>query len=388
MKAGIYLHIPFCKSHCSYCDFATDIYRTAESVERYVNALIKEISNFKFQISDESKIQNPKSKIEVDTIFFGGGTPSLLSAKQLEKILEALHEKFSIDENSEITLEMNPATVSLETLHDYKSLGVNRASFGVQTFDDKALKILARGHDSADARKTFELLRRAGFENISFDLIAGLPDQTLQNWEQNLAEALQMNPEHLSLYLLEIHEGTPLYEQIRSKRQPLPDDDLAGEMYELMLGKIAEKGFSQYEISNFAKPSREAKHNLKYWEFAAYFSFGVSAHSFDGENLRWANERDTAKYVDLIEKGESAIVETTKLDEKIRRAEYAFLGLRLNKGVNFNQYKKKFATDLLREYGVDLERLRRLGLVESNGEFLRLTDKGRLFSNEVFEIFL
>lgn len=380
MKAGIYIHIPFCKSRCSYCDFATDVYRNEETVERYVNAVVKEITNYELRITND--------KIEFNTIFFGGGTPSLLSAKQLEKIFETLHEKFSIDENSEITLEMNPATVSVEKLKDYKSLGVNRASFGVQTFDDRALKILARGHDADDARQTFELLRRAGFENISFDLIAGLPNQTLKDWERNLDEALRMNPEHLSLYLLEIHEGTPLYEQIRSRRQPLPDDDLAGEMYELMLEKVTQKGFAQYEISNFAKPSFESKHNLKYWEFAPYFSFGVSAHSFDGESLRWSNERDTAKYVELIETNKTPIVEKIELDEKIRRAEFAFLGLRLNKGVNLRLYREKFGADLLREYGVDLERLRRLELVESDGDFLRLTDKGRLFSNEVFEIFL
>ena len=386
MKAGIYLHIPFCKSRCSYCDFATDVYRNDEAVDRYVNALIMEIKGF--QLSNQSEIRDPRSEIKVDTIFFGGGTPSLLSAKQLERIFETLHETFTINENSEITLEMNPATVTLEKLEDYKLLGVNRASFGVQTFDDKALKILARGHDADDARNTFELLRCAGFENISFDLIAGLPNQTLGDWEKNLDEALKMNPEHLSLYLLEIHEGTPLYEQIKSKRQPLPDDDLSGEMYELMLGKVAASGFEQYEISNFAKPAFESKHNLKYWEFAPYYSFGVSAHSFDGDNLRWSNERDTRRYVDLIETGKSAIVEKIKLDDKLRRAEFAFLGLRLNKGVNLSEFNEKFSVDLLHEYGNDLERLRRLQLIEKDGDFLYLTAKGRLFSNEVFEIFL
>ena len=380
VKAGIYLHIPFCKSRCSYCDFATDVYRNEETVERYVSALIKEITNYELRITNY--------KNDVDSIFFGGGTPSLLSAKQLEKIFDALHERFLIDENSEITLEMNPATVSLEKLKDYKSLGVNRASFGVQTFDDRALKILARGHDANDARNTFKILREAGFDNISFDLIAGLPNQTLKDWEKNLDEALKMNPEHLSLYLLEIHEGTPLYEQIRSKRQPLPDDDLAGEMYEMMLEKVTANGFFQYEISNFAKPNLASKHNLKYWEFAPFFAFGVSAHSFDGENTRRANERDTAKYVDLIENGETPVVEEIELDEKIRRAEFAFLGLRLNKGINLETYKEKFGADLLHEYSNDLERLRRLDLIEKDGAFLRLTGKGRLFSNEVFEIFL
>ena len=202
-------------------------------------------------------------------------------------------------------MEMNPATVSLETLREYKSLGVNRASFGVQTFNEISLKLLARGHDANDARKTFELLRQANFENVSFDLIAGLPHQTLEDWENNLNEAMRLKPEHISLYLLEIHEGTPLAEQIRSKRQPKPNDDLAGEMYELMIEKLTENGYEQYEISNFSKSGFESKHNNKYWEFAPYFSFGVSAHSFDGKSKRWANERDTNKYVSLIESGKS-----------------------------------------------------------------------------------
>ena len=223
MSAGVYIHIPFCKSRCSYCDFATDVYKNNEVVERYVSALCSEIQNSKF------KIQNL-----CDTIYFGGGTPSLLTPKQLEKILNTIGDKFDFKENVEFTLEMNPGTVSLQQLRGFRSLGVNRASFGVQTFDDRALKILARGHNADDARKTFELLREAGFENISFDLIGGLPNQSLKDWEQNLNEALAMNPEHLSLYLLEIHEGTPLAEQIRSDRQPLPDEDLAGEMYEMI----------------------------------------------------------------------------------------------------------------------------------------------------------
>src|SRR5215204_3340184 len=245
-KPGIYIHIPFCKSRCSYCDFATDVYRNNETVERYVDALVSEIQNSKF------KIQN-----SVETVYFGGGTPSLLSPAQLEKILNAIHENFAVEENIEFTLEMNPATVTLEKLRAFRNLGVNRASFGVQTFDDRALKLLARGHDADDARRTFELLRQSGFDNISFDLIAGLPGQTLEDWEKNLTEALKLNPEHLSLYPLEVHEGTPLAEQIRSRRQPAPDEHLAAEMYELMVERTACQGFLQYEISNFSRAGLE-----------------------------------------------------------------------------------------------------------------------------------
>ncbi len=354
-KAGIYIHIPFCKSRCSYCDFATDVYRNNDSVE---------------------------------TIYFGGGTPSLLNAEQLEKILKTIYGKFKFDENIEFTLEMNPGTVSLEKLKDFKSLGVNRASFGVQTFDDRALKMLARGHNATDARNTFELLRKANFENISLDLIGGLPNQTLRNWENNLGEALKMNPEHLSLYLLEIHEGTPLAEQIRSKRQPLPDEDLAGEMYELMVEKVAAEGFEQYEISNFSKAELQAKHNNKYWLCQPVFGFGVSAHSFDGIGRRWSNERDTNEYVELIESGRSPIVQTENLTKKQLSSEFAFLSLRLKKGLNLREYKLKFGVDLTAKFAEDLERFEKLGLIEFDKEILRLTPKGFVYSNEVFSLFV
>ncbi|HEY8559445.1 MAG TPA: radical SAM family heme chaperone HemW [Pyrinomonadaceae bacterium] len=375
MKAGIYIHIPFCKSRCSYCDFATDVYRSGDAVERYVDALVKEITNYEFQTS------NPKS---VETIYFGGGTPSLLEPVQLEKIIEAIYVKFAVEEKIEFTLEMNPATVSLKKLREFRSLGVNRASFGVQTFNDRALRLLARGHDANDARRTFELLRAADFDNISFDLIAGLPDQTIEDWEQNLDEALRLEPEHLSLYLLEVHEGTPLAAQIRSRRQPAPDEDLAAEMYEMMIEKTARENFAQYEISNFARGGFESKHNSKYWLCEPVFAFGVSAHSFDG-GARRANERDTNRYVSLVEAGESPVVFCEEID---LASEFVFLGLRLMRGVDLGFYEKKFGVDLLSKYAAELKRLLSLELIEIAGNRLRLTTKGALYSNEVFAVFV
>ena len=388
MKAGIYIHIPFCKSRCSYCDFATDVFKSDETVERYVNALTREIANYELPLTDSSENQKPKTKNQIDTIYFGGGTPSLLKPKQLEKILEAVRSKFSVDENSEITMEMNPATVTIETLKDYKSLGVNRASFGAQTFDDTELKRLGRRHTAADVRATIELLRSANFENVSFDLIAGLPRQTLKDWERNLTEALKLSPEHISLYLLEIHEGTPLAEQIRSERQPLPDEDLASDMYYLMLEKLAAKNYAQYEISNFSRVGLESRHNSKYWRFAPYYSFGVSAHSFDGENLRWSNERDTFAYVKKIESGDSPVAEILQLNETAQRAEYAFLRLRLSEGIDLHEYREKFGVDLRSEYEKEFARLLEDGLIELTENNLRLSHKGMLYSNEVFAVFV
>jgi oxygen-independent coproporphyrinogen-3 oxidase len=393
MSAGIYLHIP----RCSYCDFATDVFKSEAAVERYVSALVKEIDNYELRITNydseignrKSEFSNPKSQISnpkffVDTIYFGGGTPSLLLPAQLDKILNAVHRNFLVAADAEITMEMNPATMTPETVRAYRNSGVNRASFGAQTFDDAELKRLGRKHTAQDVRETIELLRAADFCNVSFDLIAGLPRQTLADWQRNLDEALKLKPEHLSLYLLEIHEATPLAEQIRSNRQPLPDEDLAGEMYELMIEKTSQNGYRQYEISNFSLPGFESKHNSKYWLCEPVYAFGVSAHSFDGK-IRRANERDTNAYVSLVENGKSPTVFREEID---LASESVFLGLRLSKGVDLNEYKNRFGVDLTEKHAEDLWRLLDLELIEYTENRLRLTAKGMVYSNEVFAVFV
>lgn len=383
MPAGVYLHIPFCKSRCSYCDFATDIYRDSAAVKRYVVAVCKEIASF----DNGGKQSGLATGTEIDTIYFGGGTPSLMEPLQVERILAAVRSVLDVKPLAEITMEMNPATVTPETLAAYRSLGINRASFGVQTFDDRALKLLARGHDANDARTTFRMLRDVGFDNISFDLIAGLPGQTLRQWERNLDEAVSMRPEHLSLYLLEIHEGTPLAEQVRSGRQPPPDPELAAEMYEMMLDRLAAAGYAQYEISNFARPGFESRHNSKYWRLEPVYGFGVSAHSFDGRR-RYANERDTAKYVAMIENGQSAVTETNHLDKKQLSGEFAFLNLRLTEGLDLQEYRSLFGSSIEAEFHSELSGLAEADLISLVGDRLRLTRKGMLYSNEVFSIFV
>lgn len=375
MTAGVYLHIPFCKSRCSYCDFATDVYRESGAVERYVAALCAEIQ--------KSKV---KSQRPVNTIYFGGGTPSLLSALQLERILEAVKTRFEVVGDAEITLEMNPATVTPESLAGYLELGVNRASFGVQTFNDRDLKLLARGHDANDARNTFKMLRGAGFSNISFDLIIGLPRQTLDDWQRNLDEALKLDPEHLSLYILEIHEATPLAEQIRSGRRPVPDEEIAAEMYEHLLDRIATTSFEQYEISNFAKPGLASRHNTKYWRLDPVFGFGVSAHSFDGMSRYW-NVRDTQEYVSAVEADKTPIAGRDILTDEKLAGERAFLGMRLTDGISVNDYERATGIDLKAKYAGELERLADAGLIELAGDRLKLTRRGMLFSNEVFAVF-
>lgn len=377
-RAGIYIHIPFCRARCSYCDFATGAYESALA-ERYVRALAREIESFTRADSDEV----------VDTIYFGGGTPSLLMHEQVARTLEAVRARFRVCADAEVTMEMNPGTVTRETARAFRAEGVNRASFGAQTFDDRELRRLGRTHTADDTRRTFETLREAGFDNVSFDLIAGLPRQTLDAWERNLSEALALRPEHLSLYLLEVHEATPLAAQIREGRYPVPDADLAADMYRLMVERTREAGYEQYEISNFCMTNRESRHNMKYWTGAPYYGFGCSAHSFDGRASRWSNERDARRYVELIEEDETAVVERTELDARERSAEAIFLGLRLlSRGVDLAEHRALFSRDVRVEYADDLARFDEAGLISVEGDVLRLTPEGALLSNEVFSAFV
>ena len=365
-QAGLYIHIPFCRSRCSYCDFATGLYQS-EIAERYVRAVVEEIS--------ASSVAGAR----VDTIYFGGGTPSLLDPTQLERILAVVQERFDVAVASEITLEINPGSVTLEKLQAFRALGINRASFGAQTFDDRELAKLGRSHTAVDARRTFRDLRAAGFDNISFDLIAGLPGQTLAGWERNVAEALALQPEHLSFYLLEVHSGTPLAEHIERGLQPVPDEDLAAVMYESMLEQAVTSGYEHYEISNLCRPGFHSRHNTKYWTGEPYYGFGCSAHSYDGESRRWSNDRDVLKYVESVEHGSSPIVEEQILTESDIRAESLFLGLRLMRGVS---------RDLCKEFKTDLDKFREAGLLEVEGDYVRLTRHGALLSNEVFSAFV
>ncbi|HEX7294793.1 MAG TPA: radical SAM family heme chaperone HemW [Pyrinomonadaceae bacterium] len=375
--AGVYIHIPFCRSRCSYCDFATGLHED-ELAERYVRAVAKEISN-------SSVIAEPTT---IDTIYFGGGTPSLLTPHQLESLLSAVTNRFCVADNVEITMEMNPGTVDEALLKRFRALAVNRASFGAQTFDDKELAKLGRSHTTADTLKTFSDLRSAGFDNISFDLIAGLPGQTLDRWQQNVEEALALRPEHLSFYLLEVHEATPLAEHIRRGIQPKPDEDLAAIMYEWMLGRAAEAGYEHYEISNLSLPGFVSRHNTKYWTGAPYFGFGCSAHSYDGKERRWSNERDIKRYLMAVESDASPIVQEQLLSTADLRSEALFLGLRLMRGVDTRRYRELFGVDPNTEHQEELARFVDAGLVEIQGDLLKLTRAGALMSNEVFAAFV
>ena len=374
-SAGLYIHIPFCRSRCSYCDFATGLYQ-GELAETYVRAVVDEIATSQYRGAS------------VDTVYFGGGTPSLLTPVQLELILAAVRRQFNIDSRSEITLEMNPGTVTPDQLRAFRDLGVNRASFGAQTFDDAELAKLGRSHTASDTLKTFHELRAAGFDNVSFDLIAGLPGQTLDGWKRNVERSLELEPEHLSFYLLEVHSGTPLAEHIRRGLQPVPDEDLAALMYEWMIERAGEAGYEHYEISNLCKPGFSSRHNTKYWTGAPYYGFGCSSHSFDGHARRWSNQRDVQRYVDSIQGGVSPVVEEQELTAADLRAEALFLGMRMMRGVDVREYSELFGVDLRAEHRDELDRFCEAGLVEFDGDLIRLTRNGALMSNEVFAAFV
>jgi oxygen-independent coproporphyrinogen-3 oxidase len=350
----------------------------AELAARYVEAVVKEIASW-------NEVDGPRA---VDTIYFGGGTPSLLSPAQLENILNAVRDRFRVSPNAEATIEINPGNITTATLCAFRGVGINRASFGAQTFDDAELARLGRSHNTDDTRRTFRYLRDAGFENVSFDLIAGLPGQTMTGWQKNLAEAFALRPEHLSFYLLEVHEGTPLADHIRRGLQPHTDDDLAAEMYEAMLDRAGEFGYQHYEISNLCLPGFQSRHNSKYWTGAPYYGFGCSAHSYDGGLRRWANERDPIKYLELVEQESRAVISDTQLSETDRQAEAVFLGLRMMDGFSFDEYRQLFGLDLRAKHQQELARFREAGLIEPSEDFLRLTRAGALLSNEVFAAFV
>jgi oxygen-independent coproporphyrinogen III oxidase len=352
----------------------------SELAARYVHAVVSEIAAWR-------GVEEPS---DVDTVYFGGGTPSLLTPAQIEQILKAVRDRFKVLDGAEVTIELNPgdggtsAASKHGKLQEFRNHGINRASFGAQTFDDRELKQLGRTHASSDICSTFGRLREAGFENINFDLIAGLPGQTMAGWKRNLEQALKLRPEHLSLYLLDVHEGTPLADQIKRGMRPEPDDDLAAEMYRLMIDEVTNAGYEHYEISNFCLPGFESRHNTKYWTGAPYFGFGCSAHSYDGARKRWSNKRDASQYVRSIEDEQSAVVERTDLSDEDARSESIFLGLRLMRGVDLQSHRARFGKDLRQEHGGELDRLEEAGLIRTDRDVLKLTVRGALLSNEVF----
>ena len=374
--AGIYLHIPFCAARCHYCNFATGGYET-ELAARYVNAICAEI--------ERAEVTDPMRR--VDTIYFGGGTPTTLSVEQFARIISLCRAKFDVTPNAEITTEANPGSISLVYLQALRALGLNRLSFGVQSFADDELEMIGRIHNAQAARDAIKLARQAGFDNVSLDLIAGLPEQQRATWQRNLQEAFALAPDHLSVYLLELYQDAPLLHRIKRGELKAIDDELTVEMYFALKDEAARHGFEHYEISNWARAGHESRHNLKYWTGAPYWAFGVSAAGYDGAR-RWSNTRNLNEYLQRIETNASPIAETIELDDEDRQSENLFLRLRLKEGVNLREHQQQFGVNVSERYRDELARLLEAGLIELDDATLRISRAGTVLANEVFSAFV
>jgi oxygen-independent coproporphyrinogen-3 oxidase len=376
--AGIYLHIPFCSTRCHYCNFATGGYE-AELAERYVTALATEI--------ERAALARPEMERQVETIYFGGGTPTTLRVDQLAGLLDRCREQFTVLPDAEITVEANPGSVDEAYLTGLRAGGFNRISFGVQSFDDRELAMIGRSHSSDEARRAVVMARGAGFGNISLDLIAGLPEQRMETWQRNIAEIFALEPDHLSVYLLELYRDAPLQHRIERGELQAIDDESTVSMYYELVDAAARRGFDQYEISNWSRPGFESRHNLKYWTGAPYWAFGISAAGYDGQS-RWANERNIHRYLELIDSGANPVAEETPLTGEDRQSEAIFLRLRLREGVDLEAHRVRFGVQITAQYREEIERLRDAGLIEIDESHLRISNAGKVLANEVFAAFI
>jgi oxygen-independent coproporphyrinogen III oxidase len=380
---GIYVQVPFCQTKCTYCNFHTGVVASGRFAP-YVDAVCREICEHR-ELYRAAGVAMPAGfeNAVVNTIYFGGGTPSLLEPELLRQMLDTIRGRFAT-ELSEVTLEADPETVTAEKASAWVAAGINRASFGVQSFSDRELVAAGRMHRRTDIYRAAGILRDAGIQNISFDLIAGLPFQTRASWGESLEELGKLAPEHVSVYLLEVDEGSRLGLEIlqngtRYSAGAVPSDDEMAEFYETACGFLEELGYHHYEISNWAKPGFEAKHNLKYWRREPYLGFGAGAHSFSGVQ-RWANAHDAAAYVEAITAGRLPTEQLEAVTRDSALEEELFLGLRQLDGIDVGRIE--------REYGVALDTrfggLEAAGLIERDGEIVRLAPAKLSVSNEVF----
>lgn len=359
MTKNAYIHIPFCKSKCNYCSFVS--FNRLELKQEYINSLGRQI---------EAEYKGEALK----TLYFGGGTPSLLSIDEFNEIFKL----FKLEKNAEITVEVNPDSVDYLYLTELKKLGVNRLSMGVQTFDDKILKLISRPHSSKDAIKAIEQAEKAGFDNISIDLIYGLPTQTLENFESDLNKAISLNVNHISLYGLKIEEGCYFYKHAPAA---LPDLDTQADMYLMTIETLKNAGFEHYEISNFARSGFESKHNLNYWDNNTYYGFGCAASGYvDG--VRYTNETDLEKYIE----NPNFKISSEKLTTQEKLEEEIFLGFRKSEGINIQEINKKFEIDFDNKYAKILDKYS--SYLEKTANGYRLNNQGILISNDILSEFI
>jgi oxygen-independent coproporphyrinogen-3 oxidase len=389
---SLYLHVPFCQAKCHYCDFNSYAGMLGHR-ERYVEALAQEIR----LAGRRARLADGTSR-RCRTIFFGGGTPSLLTAEQVDGLLREARSAFAVSEDAEITLEANPGALEYGRLDALRAVGVNRLSMGAQSFDADLLRWMGRIHSPAEIETAFAAARQAGFTSVNLDFIFALPNQSLATWADTLERALALGPEHLSLYSLIVEEGTPLFAWVRDGRVLPADDDIAADMYEYAQQRLAAAGYGQYEISNWAKPGHECRHNLTYWRNLPYIGLGAGAHSsFAGH--RFAEVRPIAGYISRVraavagDNGESgtdtlpagAIASDEAIPPALEMAETAICGLRLNDGISLAEFAERFGRSFEQVFDERLAEVRDLALIETVGDRVRLTEHGRLLGNEVFE---
>lgn len=378
---SLYLHIPFCRTKCSYCAFNTYVNLDA-LIEPFVGALLREI-----EIVGSSVAQ-----ANVGTIYLGGGTPSLLLPDQIERILTAIDRAFRVLPEAEISLEANPNDLDLDYLSALRQLGINRLSIGMQTANVNELILFARRHDNDMVARAVSAARHAGFSNLNLDLIFGFPHQTLESWKASLQQMLALQPEHTSLYALGLEEGTPMTEWVARGRLPLPDDDLAADMYELATELLAAAGYEQYEISNWSKPGFTCRHNLQYWRNLSYVGFGPGAHGY-AAGVRYATVLPPQKFIHLLKTGDGpydfpytpATDQSVVVDRVGEIADTLMMGLRLTQeGIQRAVFRQRFGIDLLDLHGETIKKFVGYGLLSANADAVRLTQRGRLLSNMVF----
>lgn len=385
-QIGLYIHIPFCKQKCSYCDFCS--YANKESfIKRYIQCVLKEI----IEVGNNNKIDFENGKDDlflVKTIYIGGGTPSLIDSKYIVQIIEDIKLNFKIDEKAEITIEVNPGTVTLEKLEDYKRAGINRLSIGLQSTHEHLLKEIGRIHTYLDFLDTFRFAREAGFENINVDLMIGLPNQTLEEVKDSIEEIVSMEPEHISVYSLILEENTPLFKKVEEGLE-LPNEDLERKMYWAVKQTLEQNNYIHYEISNFAKKGYESKHNLDCWNQKEYIGFGIAAHSYTN-GIRYSNIENIEQYIKNYDedKTEENLVFHEKQDMEAMQKEYMLLGLRKIDGVSIQEFKIKFVANPVFLYHSELEKLVNEELLEIDGDMIKLTNKGLDLANIVWEEFV
>ncbi len=377
----LYLHIPFCVKKCNYCDFFSASGTPKEQAD-YVSAMVQEIQSY----------QELSGEYEVQTIFLGGGTPSLLTPEQIEQIFNAIYHTFSVNENAEITMEMNPGTVDIEKLHAMKAAGVNRLSIGLQSAQNEELKMLGRIHTFEEFLETWKLIEQAGFKNRNIDLMSALPGQTIESYKDTLSKVLALEPEHISAYSLILEEGTVFYDWYEKGKLDrgawkLPSEEEEYAMGELTIQRLAEAGMHRYEISNYAKPGKECRHNLGYWDRVEYLGIGAGSSSLiKGE--RFDHIRDRKAYIEKIRNGESILIDREILSVESQMEEFMYLGLRKIEGVSRTDFQNYFGKNVDDVYGEILDKLEEEQLLEFSGNRIRLTHRGMDVSNCVLAEFL